>query len=213
MQTTYKANQQATLTPNETKILFFIKGYYVKKGYPPSYEEIRERFGYKALGSVQQYIEQLANKGYLKAPLGESKKRALEPVDIEASEVARVPLDGFVAAGVLTEAISHREFIDVPVSLLKPGVQYFALKVKGNSMIEDCILDGDTVVIKKQATANNGQIVIALVNNDATIKRYYKKKNKIELHPANPAFDVIIVESTEEFKILGVLASVIRQCD
>jgi repressor LexA len=118
-----------------------------------------------------------------------------------------------VAAGLLTEAVSNREFIDVPVSLLKPGVNYFALKVRGNSMIEDCILDGDTVVIRKQSNANNGQIVVALVNNDATIKRYYKKKNRIELHPANPSFDVIIVDPAAEFKILGVLASVIRQCD
>lgn len=201
------------LTPKEQKILNFIRSYSTEHGFPPTYLEIQEEFQYKAISSVQQFVEQLVNKSYLKAPLGEGKKRALELASNTSSGLVSIPMEGRVAAGKLTEAVQSREHIDVPKSLLKEGSDYFALRVKGDSMIGDCILDGDTVIIRRQHNAHDGQTVVALVNDEATIKRFYHRKSHIELHPANPNFDVIRVHDDAEFKILGVLSSIIRSFD
>ncbi len=197
------------LTPKEQKILNFIKTYSEKRGYAPTYSEIQEKFQYKAISSVQQFIQQLVDKGYLQVPIGESRKRAL--ILAKTENATEVPLEGYVAAGRLTEAVTHREYVNVPTDMLKSGADYFALKIKGDSMIEDCILDGDLAIIRRQEEANNGQTVVAIVGSDATIKRFYKKKTHIELHPANPNYDVIKIQPDEDFKILGVLASVIRR--
>jgi repressor LexA len=201
------------LSKNESKVFDFIKAYSEKKGYPPTYKEIQEKFEYKAISSVQQYIEQLVGKGHLLAPLGSNKKRGIQLMESHESELVTLKLEGQVAAGRLTEAVQNREDIEVPRYLLRSGSDYFALKVKGDSMIGDCIMDGDVVVIKRQYSATNGQTVVALVEGEATIKRFQKKKTHIELHPANPNYDVIKVSADAEFKILGVLSSVIRQCE
>lgn len=199
------------LTPKELKILGFIRMYSEKHQCPPTYSEIQLKFGYKSASSVQQFIEQLVEKGYLEAPLGQSKKRALRLVDDPASELAHLPLEGEVAAGYLTEAVQNREPVAIPRSFLKNDADYFALKVKGDSMIGDCIMDGDIVIIKRQSSAHNGQTVVAMVDKEATIKRFYQKKMHIELHPANANFEIIKVNKTADFKILGILTSVIRR--
>jgi repressor LexA len=201
------------LTEKEEKIFGFIKGYMDKFGRPPTYVEIRDHFKYSAISTVQDFISQLRAKGYIEAPIGTNKKRALELVDDDHSDIAKIMLSGTVAAGQPIEAIETRDYVDVPRNLLKKNVEYFALKVKGDSMIEDCIMEGDVVVIKKQNDATNGQTVVAILNNEATIKRYYRKRDQIELHPANPNYDIIRVPRTSEFKILGVLASVIRRVE
>lgn len=198
------------LTPKETKVFEFIKAYSEAKGYPPTYVEIQEEFALKAIGSVQQYIEQLSDKGYLKSQIGLSRKRSLELVDRDQGEVVSIPLEGKVAAGRLTEAVHNREYVDIPRSLIKQNADYFALKVKGDSMIEEHIMDGDLVIIKRQSTAHNGQTVVAIVENEATIKKYYHRKTHIELVPANPDYSVIKVKLSPQFKILGILSSVIR---
>ena len=200
----------APLTPKETKVYEFIKKYSALNGYPPTYAEIQETFELKAIGSVQQYIEQLTDKGYLKNQIGLSKKRSLELIDHDKSEVISVPLEGKVAAGRLTEAVQNREYIDIPKSLVRQNADYFALKVKGDSMIEEHIMDGDLVIIKRQDTATNGQTVVAIVENEATIKKFYNRKTHIELVPANPEFEIIKVKPSPQFKILGILSSVIR---
>lgn len=208
----------APLTPKETKVYEFIKKYSALNGFPPTYMEIQEEFELKAIGSVQQYIEQLHDKGYIKNKIGLSKKRSLELVSQEQNEIVRamssevisVPLEGKVAAGRLTEAVQNREYIDIPKSLVKQNADYFALKVKGDSMIEEHIMDGDLVIIKRQNTASNGQTVVAIVDNEATIKKFYHRKTHIELVPANPEFEVIKVKPSPQFKILGILSSVIR---
>jgi repressor LexA len=126
-----------------------------------------------------------------------------------------LPLLGKVAAGKPIEAIESGEPIDVPASLLSPGAKHFVLKVSGNSMIEDGILDGDFVVIREQDTASNGQTVVALVGNEATIKRFYQKRDRIELHPANPAFEPLVLsnlnDSARDFQIEGILVGLIRR--
>jgi repressor LexA len=202
------------LTPKEQKVLNFITSYRERHGYAPTYTEIQLKMGYRAVGSVQQFIKQLVAKGFLRASLGDNKKRALMPFDLEAnSDLVAVPLEGSVAAGRLTEAVRNPENIEVPRSFLPRGADYFALRVKGDSMIEDCIMDGDLVIIKRQSSAHNRQIVVALVDDEATIKKYVKRGEMIELHPANPSFEVIKVKPNAEFKILGVLASVIRKLE
>jgi repressor LexA len=204
------------LTDKEQRIYGFIKTYFQEHSRPPTYQEIQKEFSYSAISTVQDFLSQLKTKGYIRAPFGENKKRAIELVDFSTADtdaVMQLPLLGKVAAGRPIEAIETRDYVEVPRSLLRPGGEYFALTVKGDSMIEDCIMDGDYVVIKRQASAANGQTVVAIVDSQATIKRFYQKKSHVELHPANPNYDVIHVEPHSEFKILGVLSSVIRRLE
>jgi len=122
-----------------------------------------------------------------------------------------IPMAGMVAAGSPIEPVPQSELIDVPPSMLRGG-STFALRVKGESMKDDGILPGDLVVVRKQATAQNGQTVVALVNQEATIKTYFKKDSHIELHPANQAMQPIIVTPSDTFHIEGILIGVIRHC-
>lgn len=197
------------LTPNEKKILDYIQNYSDENGYSPTYSEIQDEFGYKAINSVQQYIKQLTAKGYLRKHLGENKKRALELEESSSEDITRVHLEGVVAAGHLTEAVHNREFVEIPTHLLKSNREYFALTVKGDSMIEDCIMSGDLVIVERLSHARNGQTVVAMVGDEATLKKYYKRKSHVELHPANPDYPIIKIKD-ENFKILGVLAHVLR---
>jgi repressor LexA len=205
------------LTPKEKMILNFIEEYQAQTDTSPTYSEIQDKFEYKAISSVQQYVAQLVDKGHLRAPLGKSKKRALELVpDEDETDLVTIPMEGYVAAGLLTEAIQNRELIEVAPSLLgKQGSKqdYFGLTVRGDSMIDACILDGDLVIIRRQSTARNGQTVVAMVDEEATLKTYFKKVTHIELHPANPNYAVIHIPKTANFRILGVVSSVIRKMD
>lgn len=118
---------------------------------------------------------------------------------------------GLVAAGSPIEPVSQSELVDIPPSMLRGG-ETFALKIKGESMKDDGILPGDLVVVRKQETAKNGQTIVALVNRDATIKTYFKKSGRIELHPANDQMQPIIVQPSDEFHIEGIVIGVIRHC-
>lgn len=122
---------------------------------------------------------------------------------------AEIPMSGIVAAGSPIEPVQQSEFIDVPASMLRGG-KTFALRVKGESMKEDGILPGDLILVRKQETASNGQTVVALVNQEATIKTYFMKNSHIELHPANATMKPIIVKPTDDFHIEGILIGVIR---
>ncbi|MGQ0812400.1 MAG: transcriptional repressor LexA [Nitrospiraceae bacterium] len=123
----------------------------------------------------------------------------------------QIPMAGIVAAGTPIEPVSQSESVEVPPSMLKRGGN-FALRVKGESMLDEGILPGDLVVIHKQETARNGETVVALVNQEATIKTYYRKERHIELRPANASMKPIIVSPTDDFRIEGVLVGVIRHC-
>jgi repressor LexA len=127
------------------------------------------------------------------------------------SRPSEVPMAGVVAAGLPIEPVQQSELIDVPPSMLQGG-KTFALRVKGESMKDDGILPQDLIVVRKQDTAQNGQTVVALVNGEATVKTYFKKSGHIELHPANPAMQPIIVQPGEEFHIEGIVIGVIRHC-
>jgi repressor LexA len=129
----------------------------------------------------------------------------------QLSRSVEIPMAGIVAAGLPIEAVQQSELVDVPPSMLRGG-NTFALRVKGESMKEDGILPGDLVVVRKQETARNGQTVVALVNQEATIKTYFKTDSRIELHPANAAMKPITVEPSDDFHIEGILIGVIRHC-
>jgi repressor LexA len=127
------------------------------------------------------------------------------------SRPSEIPMAGVVAAGLPIEPVQQSELIDVPPSMLQDGKTY-ALRVKGESMKDEGILPRDLIVVRKQDTAQNGQTIVALVNGEATVKTYFKKTGHIELHPANPAMQPIIVEPGEEFHIEGIVIGVIRHC-
>jgi repressor LexA len=135
-------------------------------------------------------------------------------VDVVMKQLAMtqyLPMLGHVAAGKPIEPIPQSESVEVPASMTRKG-QTFVLRVKGESMQEDGILPGDLVVVQKKATARNGQTVVALVNREATIKKYYEKDDRIELHPANAAMQPILVGPDDEFAIEGLVIGVIRHC-
>ena len=131
----------------------------------------------------------------------------------DSSAVALLPLLGLVAAGSPIEAIENEELVEVPASMLGSG-DYFILRVQGSSMMEEGILDKDLAIIRKQNRANNGETVVALINDSATIKKYYQYPKRIELHPANVAYDPIIIhdeDNDKEVKIQGIFVGLIRK--
>lgn len=204
-----------TLTPKQKKLLDFIEKFRDTNGYFPSQQEIANHFGFRSLGTVQNYLVRLERQGVLKKTWNAKRSMTLIPPQPH-SETVPLPLVGRVAAGLPIEAIETPETLDVPPSMLKKG-EHYVLQVEGDSMIEDGILNGDYVVIKKQNRADNGQTVVALISGEATIKRFYQKNSEIELHPANPKYKPILVNSLvdhpSDFRIEGVLVGVIRQLD
>jgi len=169
----------------------------------------------QALGLSQ---EQLAEKlGYTRRSViryEDGSSPVPSVVEMALKQLANppgLPLLGIVAAGAPIEPVPQFELVDVPPSMLQGGDR-FALKVKGESMRDEGIFPGDLVIIRKQATARNGQTVVALVNNEATIKTYQAKGNRVELHPANPKMKPILVNPKDDFRIEGVLIGLIRHC-
>ncbi len=195
------------LTPKQKRILDFVQSYAAAKGYPPTQREIASRFRLKSLGSVQDYLKALQSKGYLvKDAYG---RRALRLNEVGADSV-RLPLLGTVAAGLPLEAVEVQERVDVPKSLLGGG-ENFALRVRGDSMIEDGIHDGDLVIVRRQPTARRGQTVVAMIDGEATVKKFFTQGQKVELRPANQAMQPIWVEPGQAFHILGVVVGLMRR--
>lgn len=198
------------LTKKQKLVFDFICEYVQANGYSPTQTEIKEHFQFKSLGSVQDYIRYLTNAGYLRND--SNTVRGLDPIDPHkpVEEAVEVPLLGQVAAGSPIEALEGTETVSVPQSMIKRGT-YFALQINGSSMIEDGILDGDIVLIKRQKSASIGETVVATINHEATIKRYRPSSSGIELHPANSSMSPILVSPHDEFDIKGILVGLIRQ--
>ncbi len=198
----------ATLTPKQQRVLDFIRSYWRSRGCAPTQEEIAARLGFRSLGTVQNYLVRLERQGVLKRPW--NAKRALEVVEPEGA-VPELPLLGTVAAGRPIEAVTTPDTVEVPGSMLGRG-DAFVLRVKGDSMVDDGILDGDLVVVRRQNSAENGQTVVALVDGAATVKRLYRRGGRVELRPANPAVDSLWIGAEQAFGIEGVVVGVIRHC-
>jgi repressor LexA len=212
------------LTPKQQRILEFLEQFAAEHGYAPSQAEIARHFGFRSLGTVQNYLVRLEREGLLKkawnARRGTQVLSTSQPPTplsaVHPSSTVPLPLLGRVAAGKPIEVISSgaSDAVDIPLSFLKGSPHtHFVLQVSGNSMKDDGILNGDWVVIKKADRAQNGQTVVALVQNEATIKRFYQRAGKVELHPANPDFQPIVLTPEEEadFKIEGICTGVLRR--
>jgi len=196
------------LTDKQKQIYQFIKGYITTHQIAPSYEEIKNHFGFKAVSTVFDHIKMLEKKGFiLKGKKG--YKRSLELVDFGKHNVT-LPLVGTVAAGSPIDVYEIREYIDVPEEMRGNG-ENVALKIKGDSMIESGIFNGDIVIVRRQSTAENGQIVIALIDGAATIKRIYFHKSSVELRASNPTIKPIKVTKSQDFQIYGILVGLYRK--
>lgn len=197
-----------SLTKKQKQVYDYICGYLSDNGYSPTQVEIKNHFGFKSLGSVQDYVRYLKSSGFLQND--PNSVRGLKPVETSSSNdsMIDIPLHGKVAAGNPIEALEGVETIGIPTHMIGQG-NHYALTVSGESMIEDGIFDGDLIIINEKNQANNGDTVVATINNEATVKRYYKKSNHIELHPANSSMKPIIINDGD-FQIKGILVGLYR---
>jgi repressor LexA len=197
----------STLTDRQREIYDFIRDKIESRGYGPTVREIGQAFDIKSPNGVMCHLKALEKKGLIVRE-GFSA-RAIQLVDHKLFS-AGLPFLGLVAAGSPTAAVAQDERLEF--NDLFGGADHYVLKVKGQSMIDDHIEDGDYVVIRKKESAENGERVVAMVNDEVTLKRYYREKHHIRLEPANKGMAPIIVRSSEDAHILGVLVGVMRKC-
>lgn len=172
------------LTKRQKEILEYLRSFIEENGYAPSFREIAYYFEFSSTGTVAEYVNILEEKGYISKDAMEARAIQLTPAFDTGLEIFNIPLEGVIDAGRPIEAIRTRETIDIPRDMM--GKKTFALRVRGESMIDDGILDGDYVIIEQTDSAKNGDIVVALVDNEnATLKRFYNEKDSIRLQPAN----------------------------
>ncbi len=202
------------LTKKQRKTLDFIITFIEHKGYSPSYREIANGLKLSSVATVAQHVDTLVEKGFLEK--GNNSARSLIPVEEVQASINEpgigLPILGLIAAGSPIETITgHQETLEVPAFMVGSKNSY-VLQVKGQSMIEDGIHDGDYVVVQEKEVPSNGDTVVALVNNgEATLKKYYKEANRIRLQPANSTMEPIYVEPGTPIKIQGVLIGLIRK--
>jgi len=197
------------LTPRQAEILAYITEYSEEFGYAPTLQEIGARFDLSSVATVHKHVSHLVDKGYLRRER-RNASRDLEVVADEGGGLARIPLLGTVAAGRPIEALEEQETVRLPEEWLGRGRTY-ALRVRGDSMIEEQIRDGDTVVVEARETARNGETVIALVDGDSvTVKQYYREGAQIRLQPANPSVPVLRFPE-ERVRVQGVVIGVLRR--
>jgi repressor LexA len=193
----------------QSEILNFIKKQLKEKGYPPSVREICVGVGLKSTSTVHGHLERMEKKGLIKRD--KTKTRAIEIIEdsFNKKELINIPLIGTVTAGVPILAFENIEdTFSIPADFVKSTKELFMLRIKGESMIEAGILNGDLAIIEKDNSAENGEIVVALIDNDATLKRFYKEKDYIRLQPENSSMAPIIVS---DCTILGKLVGLYRE--
>ena len=200
---------QGKITDKQKEILEYIKEMILKKGYPPAVREICEAVHLKSTSSVHSHLESLEKNGYIRRD--PTKPRTIEILDddfaLTRREVVNVPVIGTVAAGtpILAEQ-NIEDYLPIPAEML-PNKEVFMLKVKGNSMIEAGIYSGDKVIVAKQPDAENGDKVVALVDDSATVKTFYKENGHFRLQPENSTMNPIILDHVE---ILGKVIGLFR---
>jgi repressor LexA len=199
------------LTKRQREILTYLGSYSDSNGYAPSFEEIAEQFNYNSLATVHEHLSNLERKGYIKRSYNES--RAIEILPSEAfSRSVELPLMGTVAAGVPIEAMASGESLCVPESFLRKSGNHFVLKVRGNSMVDAHIGDGDFVIVNERRSADNGEMVIAMMQGSAaTVKKFFRERDgRIRLQPANETMEPIYVHEND-ISIQGVVVGVLRR--
>ena len=251
-----KQSPPKPLSPNEKQVLEFLEQFMAAQGFAPTFIEIKDHFGFASNNSVQRYLKQLMEKGYIHIPGGNQKRAItlLHPANTIQDSLSlmsglkgapfvstqqqptrhspqagvaswSLPLLGSVAAGAPIEAYEHNEMIEVPTGYVRNPSKTYALKVQGQSMIEDGILDGDLLFVQRQENAVNGETVIAVIENEATVKRFYLYRDKdihkfpqgfahstpiVELRPANASMQSMWFEP-EKVQIQGIVVGLLRR--
>src|SRR5919112_3733901 len=200
-----------SLTKRQHEILSFLNSYAEERGYAPSFEEIAERFNYNSLATVHEHLSNLERKGYIKRSYNESRAIEILPSEVYPKAI-ELPLLGTVAAGMPIEAVTNGETMTVPDGFVRRNGNHYVLRVRGNSMIDEQIRDGDFVVVNERQRADNGEMVIAMLNgNSATVKKYYREKDgRIRLQPANETMSPMYIHEND-ISIQGVVVGVLRR--
>ncbi|MRS12414.1 MAG: transcriptional repressor LexA [Actinobacteria bacterium] len=203
------------LTPRQREILDFVRAEIHRRGFPPSVREIGEAVGLSSSSTVHSHLAALEAKGLLRRD--PSKPRALEVLDyrdtergIDYESVQAVPLVGQVAAGAPILAAENIE-ATLPLPASFAGEETFVLRVKGDSMVDAGILDGDYVVVRQQRTASNGDIVVAMIDEEATVKRFFREGDRVRLQPENSSMDPIYADQHVDFAVLGRVVALFRR--
>ncbi|OGC05260.1 repressor LexA [candidate division WOR-1 bacterium RIFOXYA12_FULL_43_27] len=196
------------LTSKQRVLFHWINGYIKENDYSPTLEEIQRRFNFRSIGTVQDYVKTLEKKGYLYR--NPNMARSMQTIETSTTQVVILPLLGFIAAGAPIEVIEQKEEMEVPASLVGRKPCYI-LQVKGDSMIEDHILNGDFIVVEKSQTGDNGAVCVCILNqNEATLKRVFREKSRVRLQPANAQMKPIYVK---DVAIQGVVRGLFRRFD
>ena len=200
------------LTKRQREILDYLTRYTDEHGYAPSFEEIASQFQYSSLATVHEHLSNLERKGYIKRSYNESRAIEILPSDANPRAI-ELPLLGSVAAGMPIEALAHGESLSVPQDFIRKGGNHYVLRVRGNSMIDEQIRDGDYVVVNEKRSADNGEMVIAMLSGtSATVKKFYRERDgRIRLQPANDAMEPIYVHEND-IMIQGIVVGVLRRC-
>lgn len=195
------------LTKRQKQVLDYLTSYHKKRGYSPVLEEIRKHFKLASVSTAHFHVKKLQDLGLLEKQY--NKPRSIDIYENE--KMVNIPLLGLIAAGQPIEAIQNKETIAVPQNKLPRSGEFYALRVIGNSMLDENIKDGDIVLVKQQSIAENGQKVVALIDNyEATLKKFYKERGYIRLQPANKTIEPIIIKKDREIAIQGIVIDVIK---
>jgi len=201
------------VTAKQQRVFEFIRGYIESNHEPPTIAEIGRHFQMSSSASVHAILTALEREGLIKRTPNISRGIQIVEQETAADEGNDIPLLGTVAAGQPIEAILSHDTVSVPKDMQGRG-RTFALRVRGDSMIEENIQDGDIIVVASQKTADNGQVVVALIDgNYATVKKFYREPDFIRLEPANPQFKPIFIKTPERIQIQGVVRGLIRKYD
>ena len=197
------------ITARQRRVLDYIKHYFDVHQEAPTMAEIGQEFGMSSSASVHHVVSILEREGLIQRIPNVS--RGIELVNGPNENNYEIPLLGIVAAGAPIEAVLNYETVSIPRDMLRPG-RMFALRVRGDSMIDEQIREGDFIVLQSQQTADNGQTVVALIDgNDATVKRFYGGRNQVRLEAANPRYKPIVIRPPERVQIQGLVVGVIRK--
>lgn len=197
------------LTKRQKQILDYLKSFIDANGYAPSFDEIRIAFGYTSLATVHEHLSNLQRKGYIRRSYRESRSVEFPP---PPGAAVPLPLLGTVAAGMPIEAVEDDETLSIPGDMVRTGADHYVLRVSGDSMIDEQIRDGDHIVVTARETADDGEMVVALIREEAaTVKKLYREPgNRIRLQPANDRLAPII-EDAAHVRVQGVVVGLIRQ--
>lgn len=198
-----------SLTRRQREIYNFIKRYIEDNDFAPSLEEIARQFRIASLNAIYKHLNALEQRGYLRRLTNQA--RSIRLLDPDRAERHELPLLGTVAAGKPIEAVSNSESIAVPASFISPGKNSYVLRVRGDSMIDEHIADGDYVIVEERDSADSGEMVVALLDNEnVTLKKFYREGRKVRLQPANPDLEPLRVDE-DRVRVQGVVVGVIRK--